>query len=382
MIEYFQFPTGSFFRFRPDCCEDRRQIDLGVLTVKMNNTIKSTLILTLTAFVWGMGFVAQRSGMEYVGPFFFSGARMLLGAGTLSIILCLSGVRARGRDRVAMNGGAQNGDATDESGRAENAPDGGVSVSPGAEMSARRAPKSGNARVLKGGVACGVILFAAGNFQQVGLVVTTASKAGFLTALYIVLVPILGLFLKHKTHWNTWVGVAIAALGLYFLCVTETLDIQSSDFIVLIGALFWAFHILVVDRCVRECSRTDVMKLCVFQFMTSGILSLICSALFDGFFVPEGFGAVDVVRVAPAILYAGILSTGAGFTLQAVGQKYANPSAASIIMSLEAVFSVVGGFLILHERFTGRETLGCVLMFAAVILAQAPVGSGKKQRIG
>jgi drug/metabolite transporter (DMT)-like permease len=233
---------------------------------------------------------------------------------------------------------------------------------------------------MKGGAVCGTVLFLAGNFQQVGMVVTSASKAGFLTALYIVLVPIVGIFLKHKTHWNTWVSVAIAAIGLYFLCITANLDIQGSDLIVLIGALFWAIHILVIDRYVPALSQSDVLKLCMFQFAVGGILSLICALFFDGFFAPEGLAWADIVQVLPALLYAGILSTGAGFTLQAVGQKYANPSAASIIMSLEAVFSVVGGFLILNESFTGRETLGCVLMFAAVILAQMPIGGNAKSK--
>ncbi|MDR2156542.1 MAG: DMT family transporter [Clostridiales Family XIII bacterium] len=304
-----------------------------MMKTKTGNTIKSTLALTLAAFIWGMGFVAQRSGMEYVGPFFFSGARMLLGAITIAGVTAAGGARTRGKTGIPF------------------------------------------ARLVKGGVAAGGVLFLAGNFQQVGLVVTTASKAGFLTALYIVLVPILGMFLKHKTHWNTWVSVLIAAVGLYFLCITANLDISAGDFIVLIGALFWAVHILVINHCVQGLTQTEVMKLCVFQFMTSGILSLICALFFDGFFVSGTFDGADVLKVMPAILYAGVLSAGAGFTLQAVGQKYANPSAASIIMSLEAVFSVVGGFLILDERFTGREIFGCILMFAAVLLAQIPVAN-------
>ncbi|MDR0357207.1 MAG: DMT family transporter [Clostridiales Family XIII bacterium] len=335
----------------------------------MNNTIKSTLILTLTAFIWGMGFVAQRAGMEHVGPFLFSGLRMLLGAATLLLVARIGNARTNGKARKLRDAAA-----SDRKDKRESLP---LSQTEEGTPEAERIPKPPMKYVLKGGIVCGLILFVAGNFQQVGLVVTTASKAGFLTALYIILVPILGIFLKHKTHWNTWVSVAVAAMGLYFLCITADLSFQVSDFIVLIGAMFWAVHILAVDKYVPALSQSDVMMLCVFQFATSGVCSMICSLLFDGFFVSGGFNLSGIVSILPAILYAGILSTGAGFTLQAVGQKYANPSAASIIMSLEAVFSVVGGFLILHERLTGREGLGCALMFAAVLLAQLPVKSRK-----
>jgi drug/metabolite transporter (DMT)-like permease len=219
-----------------------------------------------------------------------------------------------------------------------------------------------------------LVLFLGSNFQQVGLVFTTASKAGFITTLYIVLVPVFGILLRHKTHWNTWAAVLLAGVGLYCLCLTESLAIAPGDLVILVGAGFWALHILVIDH---FAPRVDVVKLSCGQFLVCGFLSLIAMIFADSHFAgpltPE-----KLIAILPAMLYTGILSSGAGFTLQALGQRYAKPAAASIIMSTEAVFGVVGGFLILGERLTRREALGCLLMFAAVILAQLPVkGIGK-----
>jgi drug/metabolite transporter (DMT)-like permease len=307
----------------------------------MNNAITSTGILTLAAMIWGFAFVAQRSGMEHVGPFFFTGVRALLGALTLIILLLFQGGARRGTRM------------TDDP--------------PAAFWNDERKV------LLRGGFLCGLVLFAGSNFQQIGLVFTTASKAGFITTLYILLVPIFGIILKHKTHWNTWAGVALAAVGLYCLCITENFSIASGDLVVLIGAAFWAVHILVIDRFVRH---TGAIRLSCVQFLVCGALSLMVMPFADPHFATISALSLEGIRAAlPAILYTGVLSSGAGFTLQAVGQKYANPTAASIIMSTEAIFGVIGGFLLLGERFTGREMLGCILMFAAVILAQLPLGA-------
>jgi drug/metabolite transporter (DMT)-like permease len=284
-----------------------------------------------------MAFVAQRVGMDFVGPFLFMGVRMLLGALTLLVVLALARLFARRQE------------------------DGG-----GRRLNVRQ--------LLVAGVACGAVLFVAGAAQQIGLVFTTASKAGFLTALYIVLVPLLGIALKHRTHWNTWVSVLIAAIGLYFLCMTGGFSIQFGDAIMLVGALFWACHILVIDHFVTGLEQRDVMRLCIFQFAVAAFLSLVASPVLDGLFVTGAFSTDELIAALPSILYVGILSTGVAFTLQAIGQQGLNPSAASIIMSLEAVFSVVGGMLILGEALSEREILGCALMFAAVILSQLPVG--------
>ncbi|MDR1246688.1 MAG: DMT family transporter [Clostridiales Family XIII bacterium] len=303
----------------------------------MNNTVKSTFILTLAAMIWGFAFVAQRSGMEHVGPFFFNGVRTLLGALTLTVFISFQNSASRAASRNAS------GDKKD---------------------------------LLRGGLLCGLVLFAGSNFQQMGLVFTSASKAGFITALYIILVPIFGIFLKHRTHWNTWIGVILASVGLYCLCITEAFNIAAGDLVILIGAAFWALHILIIDYFVR---RVDAVRLSCAQFIVCGAFSLIAMPFADPYFSAVSFPSFEsIIAVLPAILYAGILSSGAGFTLQAVGQKYANPTVASIIMSTEAIFGVIGGFLLLGERFTPRELLGSVLMFAAVILAQLPLGTRRK----
>jgi drug/metabolite transporter (DMT)-like permease len=291
-----------------------------------------------------MTFVAQRVGMEFIGPFLFTGIRMLFGALTLLAVLLFSGLIVRLRNT------AKTSDAR--------------ALAP---ESAKWSPS-----LLKAGLACGGVIFLASSFQQIGLVFTTASKAGFLTALYIVLVPILGIALKHKTHWNTWISVLIAAVGLYFLCLTGGFSIEFGDAILLIGAFFWACHILVIDHSVGGLGKRDVMRLCIIQFAVASILSLAAAPFFDEFFVREVFVFERLIEALPAVLYAGILSTGVAFTLQAVGQQGLNPSAASIIMSLEAVFSVFGGMLLLGEVLSAREIGGCALMFAAVILSQLP----------
>ncbi|MDR3294247.1 MAG: DMT family transporter, partial [Clostridiales Family XIII bacterium] len=267
----------------------------------MNNTIKSTVLLTLTAMIWGLAFVAQRSSMDYIGPFFFNGVRSLLGALTLILFLYFSGLRTR-----AAKGHKGTVPLRDPGSAA------GVPVKPAFLTEETKT-------LLKGGGACGAILFAGSSFQQVGLVFTTASKAGFITALYIVLVPILGIFLKHKTHWNTWAGVLLAAFGLYCLCLTENLDIALGDLIVFSGAGFWALHILVIDHFV---TRVGAVRLSCVQFLVCGILSLIVSVAavssFGGPLTPE-----IVLAARPAILDTGSLSSGGGFSLQAVGPKYA-----------------------------------------------------------
>jgi drug/metabolite transporter (DMT)-like permease len=214
--------------------------------------------------------------------------------------------------------------------------------------------------------------------QQAGIVSTTASKAGFLTALYIVLVPIIGIFLKKRTHWNTWVSVVIAAAGLYFLSVTADFTILPGDLVLLIGAVMWATHILVTDHYVASLDQQGIYKLVTVQFITCSALSFIVAPFLDMNLVPIPLTADIFMQVLPALLYAGCISAGIGFTLQAIGQKHINPSAAGIILSLEAVFGAIGGAVILGERLPARELLGCALMFGAVVLSQIPV----KEKLG
>jgi drug/metabolite transporter (DMT)-like permease len=297
----------------------------------------------LAALIWGMGFVSQRYGMDLVGPFFFAGARTLLAALTTLFIILIT--RAAKRRKA------------------------------GGELPEQTPvnDKSNRNLLIKEGLVCGTVLFFGQGLQQAGIVYTTASKAGFLTALYIVLVPIIGVFLKKRTHWNTWVSVVIAAAGLYFLSVTADFTILPGDLVLLIGAVMWATHILVTDHYVASLDQQGIYRLVTVQFVTCSALSFIMAPFLDMKLVPIPLTADIFVQVLPALIYAGCISAGIGFTLQAIGQKHINPSAAGIILSLEAVFAAIGGAVILGERLPARELLGCGLMFGAVILSQIPV---------
>jgi drug/metabolite transporter (DMT)-like permease len=219
------------------------------------------------------------------------------------------------------------------------------------------------AYTFQAGIICGCILFTAASLQQVGLVHTSAGKAAFITGLYIVLVPILGIFLKHHTHVSIWLGVAVATIGLYFLCVTESFSIVNADLLELVGAFFWAAHILVIDHYTRK---IDVLKLCIIQFTTCSVLSM-AIALFYEKITLSGLYLATI-----PILYGGICSVGIAYTLQVVGQKHAKPSHAAIILSMETVFASLGGLLILQENLGFRGYMGCLLMLAGMLISQLP----------
>ncbi len=222
--------------------------------------------------------------------------------------------------------------------------------------------------LLAGGVCCGVCLFAASNFQQFGIRYTTVGKAGFITACYIVIVPVIGIFLKKACGRLLWVSVAMAVVGLYFLCMTETLTIGKGDFLVFICALLFSLHILVIDY---FSPRTDGVKMSCIQFFVCGILSGI-AMLFT-----EEPHLADIFAAWIPILYAGIMSCGVAYTLQIVGQKGMNPTVASLILSLESCISVLAGWAILGQKLSVRELSGCLIMFGAIILAQLP---GKQEK--
>ncbi|MDR1495934.1 MAG: DMT family transporter [Clostridiales Family XIII bacterium] len=316
------------------------------------DTLKSATVLTCAALVWGMGFVAQRYGMNHVGPFFFAGTRMLFAALTMLLVIAITGSVAKRRPAE--------GDALRDKGIFK-------------EFLAVPV-------LLKGGVVCGLVLSIAQGLQQVGMVFTTASKAGFLTTLYIVVVPIIGIFLKKHTHWNTWVSVLIAASGLYFLSITSTFTISPGDLVLLISAVMWAAHIIVTGHYVASLDRQGVFRLVTVQFLTCSAFSFILSPFIDRMFDPAPLTADVFVQVLPALLYSGCVSASVGFTLQAIGQRRISPSAAGIILSIEAVFGAVFGALILGERLSSRELLGCVFMFAAVVLSQIPVKEKKRSK--
>lgn len=280
--------------------------------------IKSNLLLLLAAAIWGFAFAAQRIGMENVGPFTFNGVRFLLG--TLSLLPLIWYFR------------------TDS-----------------------RAASSVSKSAVLPGLLAGTVLFAGASFQQIGLIYTTAGKAAFVTALYIVLVPIIGTFLHQSAGRYTWLGCMVTVIGLYFLCIRESSSIRYGDLLELTGALFWAFHILIIDHFVRT---VDALKLSCFQFLTCSVLSLVTAAL------TETITLNGLYAAAIPILYGGVCSVGIAYTLQVIGQKNAPPAHAAIILSMETVFAVIGGFLLLGETMGLQEIVGCVLMLSGMLLAQ------------
>ena len=292
---------------------------------------KNACMLFLTAFIWGTAFVAQSVGMDYLGPFGFNGIRSLIGGVALLPCIYILG-----------------------------------------KINKRTAGEEGSTKTLiAGGLCCGLALFAASSMQQIGIQYTTAGKAGFVTAFYIVLVPVLGMFLGKKTGWKVWLAVAMALAGLYFLCITESFSVGRGDIYVFIGSLLFAVHILIIDY---FAPRTDGVKMSCIQFFVAGILSMFPMAAFETTTV-EG-----ALRSWGPLLYAGVLSCGVAYTLQIIGQKNMNPTVASLILSLESCISVLAGWVILGERLSVREGLGCVLMFVAIILAQLPEKMGKNRQ--
>jgi len=291
----------------------------------MTKEIKSVFILLLTAAIWGLAFVAQRMGMEYVGAFTFNGIRFALGSVSLLPVIYFF----------------------DKSSKAEN--------------SSAEKVDADLKTTIKSGVIAGCILFIAASLQQVGLIYTTAAKAGFITSLYIVLVPILGIFLKQKTYPTTWIGAVTAAVGLYFISINEDFTIQFGDLLQLIGAFFWAAHIQVIDKFVKN---VNAIKLSSVQFAVCSVLSIVTAIIF------EDISIIGIYDALVPILYGGIMSVGVAYTLQAVGQRHAKPSHAAIALSMEAVFAAIGGILILNETMPMRGYLGSALMLAGMLITQ------------
>lgn len=288
--------------------------------------MKNAVILALTAFIWGTAFVAQSVGMDYLGPFTFNGVRNFIGAASLlPCIWFLQKIEGKNEDTEKRKGTGKD--------------------------------------LLVGGISCGLCLFAASSLQQIGIQYTTTGKAGFITAFYIVLVPVLGIFLHKKTGWKVWIAVVIAVIGLYFLCITEKLSIGKGDIFIFVCALIFALHIMVIDY---FSPRVDGVKMSCIQFFVCGMTSLI------PMFVLEKPTMEGILLSMGPLLYAGVLSSGAAYTLQIIGQKNVNPAIASLILSLESCFAVLAGWIVLGQQLSVRESIGCVLMFAAIILAQLP----------
>lgn len=283
--------------------------------------MKANLLLLLAAAIWGFAFVAQRIGMDHVGPYTFNGIRFALGSLSLLPLILFYHNRDQKSSKSSMS-------------------------------------IASTARI---GVIAGLILFIAASLQQIGLIYTTAGKAAFITCLYIVLVPLTGIFLKQRVSMPTWAGCLLALSGLYFLCIKEDLTISYGDLLELIGAFFWTAHILLIDRYAQQ---VDSLKLSCFQFITCSVLSLITALCI------ETIAWNGIAQAGIPILYGGLFSVGIAYTLQVVGQKSASPSHAAIILSMETVFAAIGGYLIINEQLGARELWGCGLMFTGMLVSQ------------
>lgn len=309
------------------------------------NSVKNTGMLFLAALIWGFAFVAQSAGMEYVGPFTFNAVRCIIGALVLVPVALLFKPEETDKEERISTEVEQNGKKATWFER--------------------------NKTLLLGGISCGIFLGVATNLQQIGIMTTSVGKAGFLTALYIVLVPIAGLFFKNKCPFTVWIGVVCSFAGLYLLCMTGgSFALATGDILLLACAVVFTGHILVIDYFAPKVN--GVWMSCI-QFFTAGIISAI-PMLFTETPTWEGIFAAKL-----PILYAGVMSCGVAYTLQILGQKNYNPTIAVLILSLESCFSVLGGFLILQETLSARELWGCALMFVAIILAQLPEKRSKNE---
>ncbi len=286
------------------------------------------LMLLLAAFVWGIAFVAQKTGMEHVGPFTFAGVRFFLaGLVLIPVLIIFSGRKIKAMEKEARKAYIRN-------------------------------------SVLYG-LICGVIIFVATSLQQFGILTTSAGKSGFITALYIVLVPVIAVFLGKRAGYKVWISIALAVVGMFLLCIKngEDLSMSSGDILLILCAIAFSFHIIAVDGL---SVKGDGIIISMVQFLTCSLISLIAMMIFEE---PTVSGILDAKI---PILYAGIMSGGVAYTFQIIGQAKVQPAVASLLMSMESVFSALAGFVILRERMTGRELVGCALMFAAVILSQLP----------
>lgn len=299
-------------------------------------SLRSPLLLLLTAVIWGVAFVAQSVGMDYVGGFTFNCVRSMIGG--VVLIPCIFFLD-RWKER-------------DDAG----------SASSKLKLSAAE-KKAQNKTLLIGGICCGAALGIASNLQQFGINYTTVGKAGFITAMYIIIVPVIGVFLKKTMGFRIWISVLLAVGGLYLLCMTEGFSIAFGDLLVLLCAVMFSVHILVIDY---FSPKVDGVRMSCIQFFVSGILSGVAMLIFE----QPVFGAI--LQAWMPILYAGVMSCGVAYTLQIVGQKDMDPTVASLILSLESVISVLAGWVILGQKLSSKELFGCVLMFAAIILAQLP----------
>lgn len=282
-----------------------------------SQALRADILMLITATIWGAAFVAQRLGMDAVGPFLYTGLRFSLGA---LILLPLLLILPRPAVKQPLNRG-----------------------------------------MLLGGLLMGLALSLGINLQQVGLLFTTVTNSGFITGLYVIIVPLLGLFLGHRTGMGTWLGASLAVVGMFLLSVGEGFHVASGDWLQLAGACVWGVHVLLVGY---FASRYDPIRLSILQFGVCAVVSLVLAVVFEEISV----GAI--IQAGPAILYGGVIAVAIGYTLQVVAQRHAIASHAAIILSLEAVFAAIAGALLLDESLHARGYMGCALMFAGMLVAQ------------
>ncbi|MCP1110178.1 DMT family transporter [Ohessyouella blattaphilus] len=293
--------------------------------------VKGIIMLALVSFIWGTSFVAQSLGADMLPPFTFNGVRCIIGG--IALLPCIWFL-----------------DRSDRKGER---------------------PKANYRRkdLLIGGLACGIVLFVASTLQQIGIRYTTAGKTGFITAFYIVFVPVICFFMKKQTGLQIWLAVGLAFVGLYFLCVSEEFVLAKEDMILFLSALVYAVHIMVIDHFTMK---APGVKMSCLQFFVAGGLSLPV-ILFS-----ESPKLSTFVPAIGPLLYAGVLSCGVAYTLQIIGQRYVKATVASLILSMEACFSVLAGWLVLKEYLSPKELLGCLLMFGAILIAQVQLPSKAK----
>ena len=299
-----------------------------------HNQVRQVVFPIITAMIWGSSFVAQSTSTEHIGAYTFNAARSFVGF--LALLVVIQIFDAVNRRKQA-------------------------SASPSQEQSA---PAESRKTLVIGGICCGFALALACNLQQLGMVAgASAGKTSFITTLYVVLVPICGLFLKKKVSPAVWLSVLLGVAGLYCLCIKDDFTIAPSDLLVLLCAFGYTLHILVIDHFTQK---VDGIKMSCIQFLTCAVISAVLMLIFEH---PTWAG---LTMAAGAILYAGLLSSGVGYTLQILAQKGSNPTVISLLLSLESVFATISGAAILGDRLSGREYFGCALMLAAVVLAQLP----------
>ncbi len=296
-----------------------------------SNTIKNDFLLLLTAIIWGFAFTAQRAGMEFIGPFTFNGIRFLIGSISILPLIIWKTKDNKRKEQLTNQ-----------------------------KTSQEQKPKN----LIFYGAAGGILLYLGASLQQIGIVYTSAGKAGFITGMYVIIVPILGIFFRHKAGWRRWIGAVLSITGLYFLSVKGNIKINAGDIFVLLSAFFWASHVIAISH---FSPKVNALKLAFIQYLFCGVLSLVSAFIF------EDVQKNTIILAWLPILYGSLFSVGIAYTIQIFAQKKAHPAHAAIILSLEGVFAVIGGWLILGESLGAKGIAGCAMMLGGMFVSQSSI---------